>query len=219
MIRNVDLSDISDGKLYSGEDQVRADSLGCKGCSKCCHGMGDSIVLDPYDVYQLTSNLKVTFEQLLNSYIELGVVDHVTLPHIKMDESTEGCRFLNKEGRCQVHPVRPGFCRLFPLGRYYEDGGFSYFLQVKECPQKRVKTKVRRWIGINNFKKYEAFVRDWHYFLKDVENYILSTTDEEEKKNTNLYILMMFFMKPYDPGVDFYLQFSNRLKTSQSLIL
>ncbi len=219
MIRNVDLADISDGRLYRGEDQVRADSLGCKGCSKCCHGMGDSIVLDPYDIYQLCGGLKVTFEQLLHQYIELGVVDSVTLPHILMDEKSEGCRFLNEEGRCRIHPVRPGFCRLFPLGRYYEDGEFSYFLQVKECPKKRTKVKVRKWIGVSNFKKHEAFVKSWHYFLKDVERYILSVSDEEEKKNTNLYVLMMFFVKPYDYSMDFYLQFEQRLKTSQSLIL
>lgn len=219
MIRNVDLTQISDGRLYRGEDQVRADALGCKGCSKCCHGMGDSIILDPYDIYQITTGCKVTFRQLLGTYLELGVVDHLTLPHIIMDEKTGGCRFLNEEGRCSIHPVRPGFCRLFPLGRIYDEEGFSYFLQVNECPKKRTKVKVRKWIGVNNFKKYETFVKDWHFYLKEMERYVLSTTDEQEQKDTSLYILMTFFLKDYRSDEDFYQQFYDRLETARSLIL
>ena len=36
MLREVDIKDISDGRLYSSGDMVKADCLGCKGCSKCC---------------------------------------------------------------------------------------------------------------------------------------------------------------------------------------
>ncbi len=52
MKRNVSLAEISDGRLYGENDMVKADCHGCKGCSKCCHGMGESIVLDPYDIYR-----------------------------------------------------------------------------------------------------------------------------------------------------------------------
>ena len=47
MIRNIDMKDISDGNLYTANDMVKADCQDCKGCSACCRGMGDSIVLDP----------------------------------------------------------------------------------------------------------------------------------------------------------------------------
>ena len=44
MIRNCSLEEISDGKLYSENDMVKADTNQCQGCnSVCCHGMGDSI--------------------------------------------------------------------------------------------------------------------------------------------------------------------------------
>ena len=54
MERNVTMAEISDGKLYSRDDMVKAGCDDCRGCSACCHGMGNSIVLDPYDVYRLT---------------------------------------------------------------------------------------------------------------------------------------------------------------------
>ena len=42
MIRNCSLEDISDGKLYTENDMVKADTNNCAGCkSVCCHGMGD----------------------------------------------------------------------------------------------------------------------------------------------------------------------------------
>ena len=49
MKRYIDLNEISDGKLYTANDLVKADCHDCKGCSACCQGMGSSIVLDPMD--------------------------------------------------------------------------------------------------------------------------------------------------------------------------
>ena len=64
MKREVDLKEISDGNLYGPNDMVKADCGDCKGCSACCQGMGESIILDPYDVYRLTKGLNLSFEAL-----------------------------------------------------------------------------------------------------------------------------------------------------------
>ena len=133
MKRNVDLADISDGKLYTENDMAKLGCNDCEGCSACCQGMGESIVLDPLDIYRLTTGLGKSVEELLQGAIELNVVDGVILPNIAMKSGEEACAFLNAEGRCSIHPYRPGICRLFPLGRYYEDGDYKYILQVNEC--------------------------------------------------------------------------------------
>ena len=65
MKREIDMKEISDGKLYGPNDLVKADCGDCHGCFDCCRGMGQSILLDPLDIYRLTGNLKVTFEELL----------------------------------------------------------------------------------------------------------------------------------------------------------
>ena len=132
MKRNVDMSEISDGNLYDLNDMVKADCQDCKGCSACCRGMGQSIILDPLDVYHLTTGLNTTFDQLLEQAIELNVFDGVILPNLKMTNDGGSCYFLNEEGRCKIHPFRPGICRLFPLGRVYEENGFKYFLQIHQ---------------------------------------------------------------------------------------
>lgn len=46
MRREVDINDISDGKLYELDDMVKADCGGCNGCFSCCMGMGESIILE-----------------------------------------------------------------------------------------------------------------------------------------------------------------------------
>ena len=128
MLRDMDIKEISDGQLYKNNDMAKLGCNDCKGCSDCCKGMGNSIVLDPYDVYRLTEHLNCTFERLIGEAFELTVVDGLILPCLAMKGPEEACTFLNKEGRCSVHPYRPGICRLFPLGRIYEEDSFSYFL-------------------------------------------------------------------------------------------
>ena len=142
MKREVRMEDISDGKLYGPEDMVRAGCGGCEGCSACCRGMGSSVILDPLDLYRLNSLGKVGMDELFSRYLELQVEDGVILPHLKMGGEEEACGFLDGNGRCLVHPFRPGLCRLFPLGRFYENGSFRYFLQVNEC-RKSSRSKVK----------------------------------------------------------------------------
>lgn len=180
MDREIDLKDISDGKFYGINDMVKADCQGCEGCSACCRGMGNSILLDPLDIFRLTSHLDCSFQELLQERIQLQVVDGVILPNLKMAGEEEACTFLGEDGRCTIHPFRPGLCRLFPLGRCYENGSFRYFLQTHECPREnKAKVKVKKWIDTPQVKQYEEFVTAWHYFLKDIQRLLEETFPEE----------------------------------------
>lgn len=211
MKREVSLEEISDGRLYTSNDMVKADCTGCAGCSACCHGMGKSIVLDPLDIYRLTVGLAMSFEALMQQYIELNVVDGVILPNLKMAEPGEACGFLTEKGRCGIHPHRPGICRLFPLGRYYEGGAFRYFLQVHECKKEnRTKVKVKKWIDTPNVKQYEQFVNDWHNFLLKMQERA-ADSEEQTAKQISLFILNQFYIKPYDGLRDFYSQYEERM--------
>lgn len=209
MKRNIDLKEISDGRLYGSNDLVKADCGDCRGCFACCCGMGNSIILDPLDVHRLTTGLNQSFEALLASYLELNVVDGIILPNLKMQGSRECCAFLNEAGRCTIHAIRPGICRLFPLGRYYENGSFRYFLQTHECKKaNRTKVKVKKWIDTPELGKYETFVNRWHYYLKDMETLI--EKQPEKAKEIDLQILQRFYLIPY--GDDFYTEFEQRMQ-------
>lgn len=219
MERDISLSEISDGKLYDLNDMVKADCNDCKGCFACCQGMGNSIVLDPLDIYRLLINLNMTFEELLVNKIELNMVDGIIMPNLKMTGLAEKCSFLNDEGRCSIHAFRPGICRLFPLGRYYEQHAYKYFLQVHECKKEnKSKIKVRKWIDTPDIKNNEKFIIDWHYFLKYIQDLIKSSQDEKLMKDITMYLLKFFYLKPYEANNDFYIQFNERLYLAKKLV-
>lgn len=219
MRREVSLEEISDGRLYGPNDMVKADCQDCKGCSDCCRGMGESIVLDPLDIFRLSSKLGQTFEQMLTGALELHVVDGVILPNLKMTGQKEQCVFLNEQGRCSIHDARPGICRLFPLGRYYEEGRFHYILLTGECKKEsRSKVKVRKWVDTPELKKYETFVTEWHYFLKELEKRIENSQEDVFVKNVNMYVLKQFYTKGYEEKEDFYIQFERRLTEAKEVL-
>ncbi|MDO5522224.1 MAG: YkgJ family cysteine cluster protein [bacterium] len=221
MERNISLEEISDGKLYGLNDMVKASCNDCKGCSSCCEGMGSSIILDPFDIFRMTTNLNVTFEQLLGAgKIELNVVDGMILPNLKMQEDTEKCAFLNEEGRCNIHAHRPGICRIFPLGRVYEERSFQYILQVHECKKEnRTKVKVNKWIDTPEIKKNEQFIIDWHYFIKDIQALMKTADDEAQIKQLSMYILNQFYITPFSKEKDFYEQFNERYTKIKGILL
>lgn len=220
MIRNVDMNEISDGRRYGLNDMPKADCHDCEGCSKCCQGMGASIVLDPYDIARICGGLQVSFEGLMqDGKIELNVVDRVILPNFKMDEKRDCCGFLGEDGRCQIHPYRSGICRIFPLGRIYENGGFEYFLQTQECTKKnRTKIKVRKWIDEPDVKRNQKFIADWHYLLKDISG-VMATYDVATANKVNQFLLNLFYVTPYDGEQDFYEQFYARYEKVRSVLM
>ncbi len=219
MERNVDLNEITDGKLYGLNDMVKAGCDDCSGCSACCRGMGSSIVLDPLDVFRLMQCEKCTFEELLKDKIELNIVDGLILPNLKMAENTGACAFLNEAGRCSIHPYRPGICRIFPLGRLYEDGSFKYILQVNECKKSnRTEVKVGKWIDTPQLITNQQYINTWHYFLKDMGALLKQADSSEVTKQLTMYVLNLFFVTPYDLEQDFYGQFDIRIAQAKNVV-
>ncbi len=223
MEREIDLSEVSDGKLYTSGDLVRIGCNDCTGCSECCRVVEDTILLDPYDIYQLERRLGVGFEALMDETVRLTVVDGVIQPHLYVRPEGEGCIFLGKDGRCTIHDSRPGFCRMFPMGRIYEDGDFRYFLQVRECAYpNKTKVKLKKWLGIPELGRYEQFVKDWHFFLKRVQRTVEEAENDTVIKRVNLFVLNQFYVKPYDTkeetGPGFYEPFYERLEAAEATI-
>ena len=198
MERDIDLKEISDGRLYTANDMVKIDCNDCAGCSECCRVVEDTIILDPYDIFQLESVLNAGFEALMAERLELSVVDGIILPHLKIRDGGEGCTFLSGDGRCMIHGARPGFCRMFPLGRIYENGDFKYFLQVHECgyPNK-TKIKVKKWTCLRCPEKNREFVTAWHALIRTAGQKMVEHKQSgrgEKLQELAMYILNEFYV-------------------------
>lgn len=223
MLREEGVEEIYDGCFYRPEDMVPVGCSDCAGCSDCCRNTGDSIVLDPYDMYLLSKGTGKTFTDMIEREIEIRLVDGLVLPNLIQQRVKEpgsefagapgeGCAFLSAGGRCTIHPFRPGFCRLYPMGRYYTEDGFRYILQKNECTG-REKTPVllRDWIGVEDLPRYEAFVLGWHDFKKSAEAAMEGLTQRSRGSVRN-YILQLFFVHPYITELDFYAQYAARME-------
>ena len=143
---------------------------------------------------------------LIERELELSMVDEMLLPKMRMDQRN-ACHFLDANGRCSIHPVRPGICRLFPLGRYYENDDYRYFLQTLECRKHdRYKLRIRDWLDEKDAEAYHDYIMSWHRFLKLMEEKLPLLT-EESRSSVTCYILKMFFLAPYQaseaPGSEF----------------
>lgn len=213
MKRNIDINEITDGKLYDKNSLVKIDCQDCSGCSECCHVTGDTIILDPYDIWQFAVSFNETFETLhKKGYIDLGVVDGLIQPHINIPNAERGCPFLNKEGMCSIHKSRPGFCRLFPLGRLYREDhtGFDYIIQIHECPHEtKTEVSIKDWLGIPELDKYEKYIIDWHNLLMNMQRIV--GTNQDMAQEVNMMMLNAFYVLPYTKE-DFYSQFYSRIK-------
>lgn len=244
MLRGEGVEEIYDGCFYRPEDMVPVGCSDCAGCSDCCRSTGDTIVLDPYDMYLLSKGTGKTFTDMIEREIEIRLVDGLVLPNLMQHRvkeagsavveapalsaknseekdseekgsaypTGEGCAFLSARGRCTIHPFRPGFCRLYPMGRYYTEDGFRYILQRNECTG-REKTPVllREWLGVEDLPRYETFVLDWHDFKKSAEAAMERLT-QRSRGSVRHYILQLFFVHPYLSELDFYAQYAARME-------
>lgn len=212
MKSNLTLEEILDGKTYDINSMVKADSNGCDDCSTCCHGVGEMVELNPFDIYEITKHLNTTFDELLDNRIELLANDKFYIPHLKMIGKSEACSFLNTDGRCTIHCSRPNICRLFPLGRVYIEDNFKYFLNDNACTKPKLgKIKVKKWIGISNYSQNKAFILEWHRLIKALTFRLKFIRDEKELENINEYLLNTFYRVSIKDDENFYTNFYKRL--------
>lgn len=206
------LEGISDGKIYDIKDMVKVDAGGCDGCHACCQGVGELVELTPFDVYEISRHLDLPFTKLLEEKLELREHKKIMLPHLQMKGAEDDCAFLNKEGRCSIHMHRPNICRLFPLGRVYMEDDFKYFLQVDACVKPKLdKIKVKKWIGIENYKSNKVFILQWHSFIKALSFRLKFVRDSDELLEINQYLQRTFFEIAEQNEDDFYSTFVDRL--------
>ena len=229
MKRNVQLKDISDGRLYTENDRVRAGTGGCSGCSACCQHTTENIVLDPLDVMRIKKRLNMSFDELLGQKLVISEKNLVRTVHPMSTGVYEACVFLDINGRCTIHEDRPGFCRIFPLGRIYEKStsfgspdSFKYFLQIHEClSSNRTLVKVKDYIDVpgDELDTYNAYICKWHKLISTLESRF-ECMERDDTLHEGIYktrideinssLIDTFMVKDYNAEQDFYSQFNLR---------
>ena len=111
---------------------------------------------------------------------------------------------------------RPGICRLFPLGRQFDNEKTSYFIVPQGCVKGGLsKVRIDRWIGIPDLPVYEDYKSRWHSLVRTLMARIAAEQSDETRRNINLYFLRLFYMTPYEGASSadaFYKEAADRMK-------
>ena len=175
------------------------------------------------DLQQFMRGLRSLLQRDVRHGIDLHVEEGVILPHLMMKKDTGGCYFLGEDGRCTIHAYRPGICRLFPLGRQYDEEKTSYFIVPEGCVKGGLsKVRIDKWLGIPDLPAYEDFKSRWHSFIRTLTARIAAEQSDEIRRNINLYFLRLFFVQPYNQNPSastFYEDVSDRMKRFADAVL
>lgn len=98
-------------------------SCGTAGCSANCCTNGPHIILNPYEISLICRAAGVSYEDLL----DLVETDRVNGFPLVMLPREPACPFWTDSG-CRIYGSRPLACRLFPLGRVFDNGVSSFVL-------------------------------------------------------------------------------------------
>jgi Fe-S-cluster containining protein len=101
-------------------------SYSCNRCKKCCHDK--RISLSPYEILRLARNLRLTTKEFISQFTE----EQGTILRFRSEDGA--CSLLGEEG-CTVHADRPGVCRIYPLGGFFQLEGQETFALLAPHPE------------------------------------------------------------------------------------
>ena len=98
------------------------------GCTNCCEATGD-VFLTEDDLRNAAAFLRMTAADFETRYVFRGrKVLRLNKP------SAENCVFLTPGKGCEIHPVKPAQCRLFPFWPELVENHGAWAAAAKRCP-------------------------------------------------------------------------------------
>lgn len=115
-------------KVLSETDLLQL-SCGIHGCTSNCCTKSAPIILNPYEIAVICRDSKLSYEDLLD-IVETDRAKGFPLVMLPRDPA---CYFWTGRG-CRIYQARPLACRLFPLGRVFDNGQSHIVLpQLNVC--------------------------------------------------------------------------------------
>jgi Fe-S-cluster containining protein len=166
--------------VAGAEARVLADSdllqltCGAAGCSSTCCKATAPIVLNPYEIARICTATRMSYEDLLD-VLDTDRAKGFPLVMLPRDPA---CHFWTATG-CRIYEARPLACRLFPLGRVFEDGRSHIVLpEVNRCsglvpaPSKTVAVYLQE----QDTALFIEMADRWIEFASDIERLPLQDT-------------------------------------------
>jgi Fe-S-cluster containining protein len=184
----------ADARPLSETDLMQL-SCGSGGCSSNCCRSSAPIVLNPYEIALICRESGMTYEDLLD-IVETDRVNGFPLVMLPRDPA---CHFWTEIG-CRIYRARPLACRLFPLGRVFDNGRSHVVLpECNVCtglapsPTKTVADYLRN----QDTAVYIKMADQWIEFVNEVERQPLP-----DKPLTSIAFHMLVYSPDTPPAVE-----------------
>ena len=205
----------------------------CKMCGKCCINRED-ILLTPRDIYNMSKELRITTQELLDTYCEayIGCDSRMPIVRLKPRGSIKRCPLL-KDRKCSVHKAKPVLCAMFPIGRgvifemdenpseQLSKGHIQYIFTNPGCGDNTETHTVREWLGEFGIPLEDEFFFKWHKIALELGQFFRKTEKTESEHIMELLWTAAFtkIYLHYETGKDFMPQFEENTKEIRALLM
>jgi Fe-S-cluster containining protein len=163
----------ADARVLAGSDLLQL-TCGAAGCSSTCCKATAPIVLNPYEIARICKATGTPYEDFLD-VLDTDRAKGFPLVMLPRDPV---CHFWTETG-CRVYQDRPLACRLFPLGRVFENGTSHIVLPAANhctglvpAPSKTVATYLQE----QDTALFIEMADRWIEFVSDMERFPLQDT-------------------------------------------
>ena len=181
----------------------------CRMCGKCCIHR-DDIILTPRDIFNMSKELGIKPEELVDRYCEIYIGTSSRLPVIRImpKGNVQRCPLL-KDRKCMVHKVKPGVCAMYPIGRGLKLEGkdigsittndITYFFNGKDCGNDCEEHTVREWLDEFGMSAEDEFFIFWQQTIVKLCN----NFREMERKVDPQAMAMLWNITTYSLYIDY----------------
>jgi len=153
-------------KVLSEQDAFQL-LCGINGCTSNCCTKSAPIVLNPYEIALICRESRVSYEDLL----DILDTDRAKSFPLVMLPRDPACHFWTGKG-CRIYAARPLACRLFPLGRVYDQGESLIVLpELNVCSgmARSASRTVREYLIEQDVDVQMRMADEWISFVNEIE--------------------------------------------------
>lgn len=197
-------------------------NFGCDGCGNCCKNRED-ILLSGWDLFKIAKYMnKSNTLEVISEFAEVYIGNTSKLPvcRLKPIGEEKKCPFLEGDGKCRIHPVKPSVCGLYPLGRMYnfKKDHVIYFLQEVKCGFKDQIHKVRDWLSVFNMtEEYNRFKKRMN-LEKEALRFVEAKKYEKIVQTKYVSDLIFLILYSYSTDLDFDEQFKEHTNDFKKVV-
>ena len=133
----------------------------CKQCGHCCDYT--IIQLYPFDIKNICDKLNISTKEFHQQH-SIFKLDEDKIPRCILN-NRPNCPF--KDKGCTIYKSRPIRCRLYPLGRIFQDDEIIHVISEKTSPgfDTGKKQTIQEWLDQQHVTEFDLLTKKWNQFL------------------------------------------------------